>query len=175
MGRIDVHMLLLGNEREDWKAAAIAAVPTAICTLHMLDGIPGNVGQGRINGYAIGGAPYVSHVDPDDWIEANSFERCLDYLERNPRCPGVVTREMVHDHFQDRVYETRDKHGLAVHRREWLNANLHRLRRPWGADVMVSKRPEIVLLPFVGRHWRRYESAAHLVRSGALPRTTSPR
>lgn len=165
MGRIDVHMLLLGHEREDWMKAAIASVPPHVCNLHVLDGILGDLGAARTRGYAIGDASYVSHVDPDDWIETNTFERCLDYLDRHPRCPGAVTHEMVHDQLRNRIYETRDKHGLAVYRREWLRANLYRLQRPGGIDVSLSKRPEIVLLPFVGRHWRRHERASFRLRS----------
>lgn len=43
MSRIGVHTLLLGNEREDWKAAAIASVPPSICTLRFADGIAGHI------------------------------------------------------------------------------------------------------------------------------------
>jgi len=159
MSRIDVHMLLLGNEREDWKAAAVASVPPSICTLRFADGIAGHIGRARQRAYALGDADYVSYVDPDDWLESDTFERCLAYLDRHRRCAGVVTHEMVHDEFRGRVYETRDKHGLAVFRREWLNANLHRLESPAAVDIRLTLRPEIVLLPFVGRHWRKYESA----------------
>lgn len=73
---------------------------------------------------------------------------------------------MVHDEFGGRVYGTIDMHALAVFRREWLMANFHRLDSPAAVDIRLTLRPEIVLLPFVGRHWRRYASPAYGVRNG---------
>lgn len=166
MSKIDVHMLVLGSERPDWKAQAIASIPTDICTLRVVDGIPGHIGQARVRAYELGDAEFVSSLDPDDWVQPNTFERCLDFLERHPRCPGVVTLEVVHDYFTREIYTTGRKHGLKVYRRQWLQTRYAEMKDDPGraTEIRVSSRPEILQLPFVGVNWRRYPSEAFRLR-----------
>lgn len=168
MGRIDVHMLVLGTEREDWKAQALASIPREVCSVHIVDGIRGDLGRARINGYRQGNCEYVSFVDPDDWVEPDTFERCLSYLDNNRVC-GVVTEEIVHDYFRNIVYRTRYKHGLSVYRREWIERFYPYFEKvPAAVDVRISARREVVLLPFAGRHWRKYLSEAFKLRTSIV-------
>lgn len=165
MSRIDVHMLVLGTEREDWKAQALASIPRTVCNVHIIDGIPGHLGRARINGYRQGECAYVSFVDPDDWVEPDTFERCLDYLDGNRVC-GVVTEEIVHDYFRNMTYRTRHKHGLAVYRRDWIEQFYPFFEKlPAAVDVRISARREVTLLPFVGRHWRKHVSDGFKLRT----------
>jgi len=175
MTEIDVHMLVLGSEREDWKAKALASIPADLCRIHIVDGIRGDLGRSRVNGYRRGDHDLVSFVDPDDWIEAGTFERCLDFLSRHP-ARGVVTQELVYDYFRGEVYRTAHKHGLTVYRRQWIEGFHPKLES--GAiktDVQISVRPEIVQMPFVGRHWRKHVSECFQMRREAqgLPRAVA--
>lgn len=164
MGRIDVHMLVLGTEREDWMAKALASIPRSICNVHIVEGIRGDLGRARVNGYRHGDCPYVSFVDPDDWIEPDTFEQCLEYLDRTG-ASGVVTEEIVYDYFRNLRYRTRHKHGLSVYRREWIERHYADFERmPNAVDVRFSAMRDVVLMPFVGRHWRKYDSEAFKLR-----------
>lgn len=168
MGRIDVHMLVLGTEREDWKAQALASIPREICNVHVVDGIRGHLGRARARGYRQGTCEYVSFVDPDDWVESDTFERCLEFLDNHRVC-GVVTEEIVHDYFRDITYRTRHKHGLSVYRRDWIEGFYRYFENvPVAADIRISARREVVLMPFVGRHWRKHASEAFLLRSASM-------
>lgn len=166
MSKIDVHMLVLGTERPDWKAQAIASIPTDICTLRIVDGIPGHIGRARVRAYKLGDAEFVSSLDPDDWVEPNTFELCLDFLERHPRCPGVVSLEIVHDYFKRRTYMTRNKHGLKVYRRKWLETRYFEMEDDPAVStgIRTSSRAEVLQLPIMGLHWRKYPSEAFLLR-----------
>lgn len=167
MSRIDVHMLVMGSEREDWMAKALASIPRDICNVHVTDGIKGDVGKARVKGYRLGTCEYVSFVDPDDWIEPGTFEKCLAYMEeKNAR--GVVTEEIVYDYFKDMKYRTRHKHGLSVYRREWIETKYPSFeKRLVSNDVQISLCKEIVQMTFVGRHWRKYPSECFKLRQAA--------
>jgi len=70
--RIDVHLLTL-NEPAEWREACIASLDSAPIQLHVLQGIPGRIGEARAGGYAQGTLPLVSFVDPDDLYAASVY------------------------------------------------------------------------------------------------------
>lgn len=89
--QIDVHVLHLPDEREDWAIECNQSLHNEPINVHHLPGIKGDLRQGRYTGYQQGSAPYVSFVDPDDIVYPGTFQKCLGVLEQNPECCGVYT------------------------------------------------------------------------------------
>ncbi|MBN7138680.1 hypothetical protein A7A76_06095 [Lysobacter enzymogenes] len=166
MSQIDIHMLVLGNERADWLEQAVRSVPTDLCKLHVVDGVPGHIGQARVRAYQLGNAPLVGFIDPDDWFAPGAVEQCLEFLRHRPRCAGVATWEIVIDYFARRCYPARGKHGLKLYRRDWIARHYEEMASDpaQSTDIRIAMKPEIVELPLIGRYWRKYPSEAFRIR-----------
>lgn len=176
--RVDVHLLNWG-EPEEWKAQCLASLAGAAIALHELPGIPGEIGQARCQGFAIGALPYVSFVDPDDTYDASVFEVAALLLDKNPGAAMVYTDEAKMDE-SGRVLEIRDLHydfwahmntadhvhGVMVFRRALIEScmwNLSgcRMLFEWALTLMMARQGKILHLPMVGRQWRQHGAQAH--------------
>lgn len=153
---IDVHMLLLPEHNVEWKEQALAALPSWI-NLFVVGAEIGAIGPQRLKAFRMGSAPYVSCIDPDDWTEPDAFDKCLAALQEH-NYSGVCTREITHDFLQNKTYITRFKHKTFVIKREWMESR-EALYRYDIYDKDIVAHPDVVWLPFVGHHWRRYQSA----------------
>lgn len=91
MNPIDVHILHTPNENQQWRAQCDESLIGHPINTHHIPGIIGDVRQSRRNGFSQGNAPYVSFVDPDDYVEPGVFQRCLDELLAYPSVCGVYT------------------------------------------------------------------------------------
>lgn len=88
---IDVHILHMPNENQDWWKLCDASLKNHPINIYNCDGIYNNVGEARKLAFSQGTSPYVSFVDPDDIVLPGAFQQCLDVLEQNPNICGVYT------------------------------------------------------------------------------------
>lgn len=154
-------MLTLPGDNPVWKAQAIAALPSWV-TLHVLDGKLGPIGPQRLAALRLGTHPYVSCIDPDDWTEPDTFDKCLAALQEHGYA-GVCTQELVHDLPTGTTYICPFKHKTFVLTRQFVEDREALFRYDVLAKSIVH-HPDVVQLPFVGHHWRRYRSTARIQR-----------
>ena len=168
---IDVHLLTLPNDRQDWFDQCMASLQNQPITLHVLAGVKGHIGKGRFNGFQTGDHPYVSLVDPDDMVTPNGFTDCLNLLNSDPKLDGAYTAEHQYyfsDEGQWTIKPARPERGSAVHhllvlRRSVVNQYLNDLlfdpQYPETRMLKHMKKDGINLgyTGTVGYVWRRYK------------------
>jgi hypothetical protein len=81
------------NRNKSWYDQCLNSLKDEPINLHILEGIEGHVGVKRTEGYRLGTAEFVSHVDDDDYIEPGAYQHCIDLLDQHPEAVGVSTRE----------------------------------------------------------------------------------
>jgi len=118
---IDVHILHLPNENKQWLKQCEESLVKEPIIIHNLNGIQGNIKKSRLDGFKLGTAPYVSFIDPDDYIIPGAFEKCLSAL--NPNICGVCTSYKIIDteSATENIFEPRkcyEIHQLVVMNRE---------------------------------------------------------
>lgn len=120
---IDVHLLHLPKARSAWLQQAIASIKEAASRvdypimLHVLPGIPGDIGAARKAGYSLGDFSWKTYVDPDDYLLPNAFEDMEKYLHKDvvaifPR-EQTVQNNKLHWH-------TNQGHHLQLYRKEFV-------------------------------------------------------
>ena len=168
---IDVHVLTLPNDRQDWFKQCMASSQNQPIEVHVLAGVQGHIGKGRVNGFMAGKKPYVSLVDPDDIVTQNGFRDCLALLQEHPELHGAYTAE--DQSYQDdfgvwRVKKADPMKGSLVHhllvlRREvaeqYFMDLLDHPQYPETAMLNHMKRDGVNLgyTHSVGYVWRRYQ------------------
>lgn len=81
---IDVHVLLMGNERQDLLDQCMESLKDEPITLHICEGIMGDLLTARINAISKGSHEFVGWVDPDDLVIPGAYQRLLDMIgDRN--------------------------------------------------------------------------------------------
>ena len=124
MTTLDVHVLTLPGLPREWVEQRRASIASAVeragfaVHVHEVEGIDGHLGRSRRKGYAAGTAPYVTHVDHDDWVAPEAFAVLQPYLEAGQR--AVTTGETLVYPDGSTVEHTKRRHHLAVYRRDWL-------------------------------------------------------
>lgn len=79
MALLDIHVLMSPATRKEWQAQCLASIEVARkcagfdVAVHVLPGVPNHIGFARHQGYRRGTAPYVAHVDDDDFIDPATF------------------------------------------------------------------------------------------------------
>lgn len=173
--RIDVHMLTM-MESDQWRRDCVASLDGAPIQLHVIDGVEGNLGTGRVQGYKMGSLPYVSHVDPDDLYNAEAFTQMADILDANPDVAMVYSAESImrrdgtpgpvmrrnYDR-QAHLNTPRFIHGVVVFRRAVLEQFYDTIETvpnwaDWVTTLLMAKAARVMSSPVVGRHWRQHES-----------------
>lgn len=74
---IDCHVLWLPGQRDDWWQKCRQSLCGEPVNVHRVEGIPGDYVTARCRAFAVGSAPFVSYVDPDDWVMPGAFSHCL--------------------------------------------------------------------------------------------------
>ena len=84
---IDCHILTTPSDDPAWTEQLADDLAEEPVNAHWLPGVPGEMGQARAAGYALGGAEYVSWACPDDRIVPGTFELLRQALEDAPFAP----------------------------------------------------------------------------------------
>lgn len=89
---IDVHIVKGLNENPEWWEQCKDSLKNHPINIHIVDKIDGDIRAARYNGFLQGTAPYVSFVDPDDYVLPETFDKCLEIIQNssNNIC-GVYT------------------------------------------------------------------------------------
>jgi len=168
---IDVHILTLPEDRQDWFEVCMASLRNQPIELHVLAGTKGHIGKGRATGFQVGEHPYVSLVDPDDWVTPNGFRDCIKLLNEHPEFHGAYTAE--HQYYQDdsgvwTLKKADPKRGSRVHHlmvlkrdvvNQYLNDLLFEPQYPETRMLQHMQKDGIQLgyTGTVGYVWRRYQ------------------
>lgn len=94
--KIDCHILLT-KAHERYHAGCLASLATEPVNIHTPPPVMGHIGRGRMAGFILGSAPYVSFVDDDDEVIPGSYQMCIDALEANPGAIGAYPDEILID------------------------------------------------------------------------------
>jgi len=86
---LDCHVLML-PDRDN--RLCLESVASERARVHLLDGIPGHIGKGRIKGYSLGDQPFVTYVDDDDMVTPGLLDALHDYLEEHPYTPMLYVK-----------------------------------------------------------------------------------
>lgn len=175
---IDVHLITLPDTRRDWLDQCLCSVADEPITLHRVEGVIGNIGAGRAEGFSRGAQPYVSFVDPDDWVLPGAFSACLDVLESNPDVVCAYTMEAIANDLGTVVsyrdidsYRLRDPvlaaHHVAVFRRDAISeflpelSNYHYVPELYLKRYVQQNRGRFMLVPMYGYVWRLHPQCSH--------------
>lgn len=192
---VDCHVLTMPADNAEWAAALRRDLDGEPVNQHWLAGIPGQLGQARAAGFALGAAPFVSFADPDDRIIAGTFAALLAALEARPLAPFAWAGEQRVDEdlapmgrpaiwpqgYDQRRHRNHPTYcqGVVLIRRAALAPVMHLLRQCGngaegvllahlaGVDVPQPAERQPVHVPIVGRLWRQHPAAYHRAYSAA--------
>jgi len=147
---IDIHVLTHSGTRQDWLDQCLASLASEPCTVHVVEGIEGNICAGRVKGFSLGDHPYVGYVDSDDYVLPGVMDACLEALETHR---AVVTMEQV---FSGEVQvDVKANHHLRVYQRADLLPILPALERlTCRHDAVFDHFIPLTQLAFEGYVWR---------------------
>lgn len=180
---IDVHLLTLPHEREDWREQCLDSLRGQPVTVHVVPGIEGDIGQARYEAFQRGEHPYVAFADPDDLVLPGAYAACLDALEASRMLAAAYMHEYV---VGEALVLQPDKistlpHHLIVFRRAALAAYLPllldwRWPQPVSEGRMLvnalARNHPVLEIPTPGYLWRRHNSS--FLRLAALARLETP-
>lgn len=93
---IDVHVLTHSGTRREWLDQCLASLAAEPCTVHVVEGVEGNIAAGRERGFALGKHPYVTFVDSDDYVLPGAMQAICAALDEGHA--AVVAQELeLHD------------------------------------------------------------------------------
>jgi hypothetical protein len=94
---VDVIIVHGKNDNKAWAEQAQASISFHGVNIIDVDAVPGDTRAARRNGFEKATAPYVSYVDPDDYVitDIPIFEMCARHLDDGPTLCGVSTRSHV--------------------------------------------------------------------------------
>ena len=174
---VDTHVILMSDSNEKWWDECQDSLAGEPVNIHVIEGVKGHIGKGRVKGFIEGKSPYVSCVDPDDLIIPGAFEKCIEALEDNPEACGAYTDELLIDErgrtIRPGIWSGRDwnpllqlepqyLHHIYVMRRCFVAKHLTELGRwPHLAEfvlkgLLVNHGPWIHVDSF-GYKWRMHE------------------
>lgn len=90
---IDVHILTMPNDNQDWFAQCLASLKEEPICVHQVPGKLEDIGNARADAFKLGNSEYVSFVDPDDYVLPGGFEQCYQQLEAHPEADAAYTFE----------------------------------------------------------------------------------
>lgn len=144
---LDVHVLFMDYTdraiQEQCKASIECAVKNAPFEIkvHYLPGIYGHLGRARHRGYSIGHAPYVTHVDDDDYVSPDVFCRLLPMMQRD--VTAITTGESLI--INEKIVEQRPdcRHHLAVFRRDVVATQPYAVFRMLPDQFLLRQIPSV--------------------------------
>ena len=155
---IDVHVLTWSGVREDWLKQCLSSLEGEKCTVHVVQGVEGNIGAGRALGYALGSHEFVSFVDCDDYVLPGVMDACLSALDRH-RAVATLERRLWGDRFDSSLGQS---HHLVVYRRSDIEPLIGMLGdHPLNSDELVMRKLNPVQIPFIGYVWRMHDKQVH--------------
>lgn len=148
MHPIDCH-ILIDPAREHFHAACLASLAKEPVNIHALPAVFGHTGRGRMAGFSLGSAPYVSFVDDDDVVIPGAYQACIDSLDANPAAIGAYPDEILIDADENIIGNGRST-GL-----DWTTTRQLTLMPFVHHGVVMRRESVISLLPELER-WRKY-------------------
>jgi len=180
--RVDTHVLLMPNTRQDWWQECQDSLKKEQINLHKIEGVKNHIGKGRAKGFRQGSAPYVSSIDPDDIVIPGAFQSCIDALEANPKACGAYTDELLVDTMGRTIkpgiwsgrswnpllqLEPNYLHHIYVMRRSCVEPYLDEIERQWPhlADFvlkgLICQHGPWIHVNRKGYKWRIHRSNDH--------------
>ena len=89
---IDVHVLTL-PERFGFLTECLQSLEDQSINIHVVGGIKGHIGKGRVLGYSKGESEWVSFVDDDDLAEPQAYQKILNAMSKFPSADAILTHE----------------------------------------------------------------------------------
>lgn len=187
---IDIHILHSPNENPEWAQQCVDSLNDQPVNIFELDGIPGDIRQARYNGFQQGNAPYVSFVDPDDFVYPDTYNICLQELTADPNICGVYTTSnveksdnvsLMHPYrpWSLELHSTNicEVHQVTVMKRElvlecyeqcFTDIPPHLYNQAYLYLYLASKQPWKAI-NHIGYHWRDHEVGNHNIRFHEFP------
>lgn len=160
---IDVHILLMGTERKDLLEQCLESLKDEPITLHLCDGIPGDIRSARANAIAKGNHEYVGWVDPDDFIIPGAYKRLLEVIgdkkfawsmeeiwDMTPDLSRVVTK-----HIRSNPHHMHIIHRSVIDDNYIRNVVPRRTPDRWVENLV----PQGVFDKNIGYVWRNYSTS----------------
>ncbi|QDJ96484.1 hypothetical protein Xoosp13_298 [Xanthomonas phage Xoo-sp13] len=161
---IDVHILLMGDERSDLLEQCLNSLKYEPITLHKCDGVPGDIRTARANAISQGTNDYVGWVDPDDFIIPGAYQLLLDNIgdKKFAWCNEEVWHMTPDLSAVTATHIRKRPHHMHIIHRSLINYNLIRnevpRRTPDRWVEMLTKQG--VHVNSVGYVWREYSTSA---------------
>ena len=189
---IDVHILHMPNENQDWWKSCEASLGGHPINIHNCNGIEGHIGLARKLAYEKGSAPYVAFVDPDDIVLPGGFQACLDVIEQSPDVCGVYSMSEVFTYDKDvprllhpyRTWSlmemrlnTVEIHQLTVMRREdvmefneqiFPDIPVSNVMHNTAMFLAMADKKPWKAVDYVGYRWRNHPEGAHIKLQDSL-------
>jgi hypothetical protein len=174
MHDIDVHVIRHPlHQRDAGLQRVLMQLADEPVNVHVVDGYPKHIGNGRFDGFSAGSARLCSYVDDDDLIEPGIYAKVLDAFAREPGLAGLCTREVEHHEdgtttateFMHPYYNKihlMHIHHLAVLSRAVITPYLRELQDlPDGSEHTLWARVlrdggAVRHLPEIGYHWMKH-------------------
>lgn len=157
---IDVHVLTHSETKKGWLMQCLRSLHGQACSVHVVEGVDGDIAAGRAKGFSQGSHPYVSFVDSDDWVLPGIMQACTEKMSQGH--DAIVTDELVT--VDERVIRVQPMHHLIVVRRDAMERILPDYRNA-AAD---KKCCEFLIRTFqaerfglVGYVWRKDGHGSH--------------
>lgn len=155
---LDVHVLMLDSVSEEYHRQCRESLDVAVAKagfpvhVHYVPGILGHLGIARWRGYTQGSAPYVTHVDDDDYVDPQAFAKLRPFLEKG--AAAVSTGEALVSDGRVLSRMPHSRHHLMVYSRDvlWRYPFYHLAYHP---DQLLTHYIESVHIPEV-LYYRRY-------------------
>ena len=162
---LDLHILTVPLAKREWEVQRDESIRVAVnqagfpVEVHSLPGVVGHIGQGRAAGYRLGGHPYVTYVDADDYLLPSALSEMKGALEDGAEAiaPGETT-------VQNGIFRRHSyPHHLICYRRdvaegfpmqEWVVCG----------DLALANSANLTRIESYGYVHRLYESAGRRLR-----------
>ena len=182
---IDVHIGHMPEDNPHWWKQCEESLKDHPITVHNFESVKFNTRKTREIGFSLGTHPFVSFVDPDDFVYPGAFQKCLDILLQYPDVVGVntlsnkikihpngrVERSLMHPFVGHYAYPNggqRFVHQLTVMRRDAVLAALNEnndIKADGGGEMHLYKKlckyGKWYTLNFVGYCWRDHPKGVH--------------
>lgn len=136
---IDCHVITLPTDNQEWLSQCLKSLEHPEVTVHLVEGVVGNIGIGRAEGFSLGTNDYVTFADPDDWLEVGAWDRVISEMGDTGLCTSenVVFNDKIPRHFKADYIDNTNylaAHHLTVLRRDLVTPVLKNLNRYSGGS-----------------------------------------
>ena len=85
---IDVHVLTHSGTKPEWLDQCLESLAAEPCTVHVVQGVEGNIAAGREIGFGLGTHPFVTFVDSDDYVLPGAMDAMCEALQKHDAAVG---------------------------------------------------------------------------------------